>query len=682
MKKPIIDPGDRTATIAAIKQLAADDLRFLNAAIVDQLKDLRAASYAQNMAQFSVDDRVVFTDKAGERRSATVLKLNKKTVGVVTDDEEHWKVAPQLLELEIPPENNNVFDIVPGGRPNIDDDLQQDLPFDQGNRREWVGGFVASPGTVIGEGDEYKPDILAWMDAHQQVVGMAITKPGEFEDELIESLRNAISAPMAGTAGAPDSIRLAEATLIAPLKAAFPDIDFFQAPTPELKALEESMLKSIPAGSEQAVSYLDSGADPAAVGEMFKAAAGLFRAAPWNSIPHDQCLIGISIPSLGIEDGVVSIVGKMQQNYGFLFFSTLVEHEHYLLASDCLQRGLEADMPSYIALTYEAGADIQPALRKEIAGHGWEVADTSAYPELFIADVARSIRPMSPRDITLITLLCGTLPELFETVGDTRRAWLSDARPNHFPCFITLADKVDGVRFTVPYPYQQVLHTDRTSSALIARLLVLGRSSDDIDLDVMQPLATDLEDGFRQSPESGALGETRLGISSVIVEFAAIYLNETIATLLPKGLEEILMDIFPRKVAVGADDAETCIKDARAFYQYLKREHGLIQADACLDLLTDKRVDALAEALADDAESGFAKKMLEIGKAMGYDTDTPEGVDALVQAVNRGDVPAFDGLSLAGMPMPEPPATRVKPVDRKARKNKRKTSRRARKKNR
>ena len=509
MNKPIIDPADRTAAIAAIKQLAADDLRFLNAAMVDQLKALRAASYAENMAQFSVDDRVVFTDKTGERRSATILKLNKKTVGVITDDEEHWKVAPQLLELEVPPENNNVFDFVPGGRPNVDVDLQQDLPFGAVNGLEY---------------------------------------------------------------------------------------------------------------DEQAETYLASGADPSVVGEMFKAAAGLYRAAPWNTIPHDQCLIGISIPDLGIEDGVLVIVGKMQQNCGFLFFSTLVEHEHYLLASDYLQRGLEADMPSYIALTYEAGADIKPALRKQIAGQGWEVADTSAYPEVFIADVARAIRPMSPRDIRLITLLCGTLPELFETVGDTQRAWLSDARLIEYPCFMQLADELDGVRFSVPYPYQEVLHIDRTSSALIARLMVLGRSSDDIDLDAMQPLAADLEDGFRQSPESNALGETRIGISSLVIEIAAGYLNETIATLLPVGLEQILLDIFPRKVAIGPEHAETCINDLRAFYQYLKREHGLIQADACLDFLTDKCTDALAEALADDSEFDFGKGMLEIGKKLGYDT--------------------------------------------------------------
>ena len=101
-------------------------------------------------------------------------------------------------------------------------------------------------------------------------------------------------------------------------------------------------------------------------------------------------------------------------------------------------------MPSYIALTYESGAELPPALRKEIAGHGWEVADTSAYPELFIADVARSIRPMSPRDITLMTLLCGTIPELFETVSDTRQAWLSDARQIDYHCVFEISGRAGG----------------------------------------------------------------------------------------------------------------------------------------------------------------------------------------------------------------------------------------------
>ena len=120
------------------------------------------------------------------------------------------------------------------------------------------------------------------------------------------------------------------------------------------------------------------------------------------------------------------------------------------------------------------------------------------------------------------------------------------------------------MRFSIPFPYQHVLEADRAGSALIARLVILGRSSEDVDLYAMQPLLIELEDGFRQSPESGALKESHIGISTLIVEFAAVYFNETIATLLPEALEEILMDIVPRKVAIGAEDAEACIDDARA----------------------------------------------------------------------------------------------------------------------
>ena len=98
--------------------------------------------------------------------------------------------------------------------------------------------------------------------------------------------------------------------------------------------------------------------------------------------------------------------------------------------------------------------------------------------------------------------------------------------------------------------------------------------------------------------------------------------------------------------------------------------------------MTDERVDDLASALSDDGDIDVAKSLINMGKGLGYDTKTPEGLEAFMSAVNRGDVPAFDGLSMPGRPMPELPDTPTKPVDRKARKNKRKASRKARKKNR
>ena len=685
MDKPILNVNDKESTLAAIAQLGVDDLRFLNSAIVDQLKALRNASDAQNIAQFAVGDRVTFTDKAGERLSATVLKLNKKTVGLVTDDDVRWKVSPQLLELIEPPANNNVIDFAqsePDTDTDTDKDRQQSLSLSLADGQEWIGGFVASPGYVTGEGDPYQPILVAWMNAEQLVVGMAVSRPDDLEKDLVASLHKAISKPMAGTPVTPDRIRIADPALISHLHNAFPGIEFIQAPTPELDEIGNSMRESMGVGSNPAPTYLESGAEPAAVGEMFRAAAELYRAAPWETIPHDQCLIGVSIPALGIENAALSIVGRMLQHFGFLFFSTLIDYERYLTTTDRMRREMPTDTPVYTALTFESGADLNPAIRKEISENGWQVENANAYPELFTPDKNQLVRPIVPRDITLVQLLCSSLPELLDTVGDAYTAWLPTSKIVDYPVAVSLHDELVTVKFTIPFPYQEALQANRTSSPLIAKLVAHGRASGDVDLDALQPLHAELQNGFRLSPEYDALDNDRIDISSLICEFAATYLNNTIATLQSSDLEEILYDIVPRKVAYDASDAKACIEEARAFYHYLNREHGLFQASECLDVLTNTAVQELSEALSDEDNFGMGKSLLTAASKLGYDTETQEGLNAFMSAVNQGDIPGFADQFFPAMPYPEPSLPPNKPVDKKSRKNKRKNARKARKKNR
>ena len=682
MDKLTLDLNDRTAAIDAIKQLGIDELRFLNRAIVERLKLLQQESYSEHMAQFSVGDRVSFTDKSGDRQIATVLKLNKKTVGLITDEDEHWNVAPQLLELETQPDKSVVIDIVPGGRPNRGSTPHSALPLAAKQVIEWVGGVILMPGYVTGEGPAYRPKALIWMDSEQLVVGMSVQHPDEVEDELIESLRIAIRSPMVGDPRTPDRIRIADAELVGPLRAAFSGIEFIQAPTPELIALTNSMHESAADEPCDAATFLSSGATPAAVGSMFNAAADFFRAAPWQIIPHDQCLIGVSIPSLSIECAVISVVGKHELSYGFLYFSTLLDHERYLWAADRLRRMLEADTPAYTALSFEPGAEIDSEIRKEIAEYGWEVADVNAYPGLFTPDVDRMVRPLTESDITLVELLCRSLPVLIETLGDAEGVWQSSSPVKSYPISPLADGEPYEVQFTVPFPFHQVLHGDLKGSELLASLMVHGRSSDDVDLDEIRPLYDELDEDFRQSPEGSVIGNGQIDISRLIVDFAANYLNETIATLLPEGLEEILLEIVPQKVSIGAEDAKGVIHSAHAFYQYLKREHGLLQADVCLEILNDKAVEELEAALSDSGNFGIAKSVVNLGKQAGFDTSTPEGMDEFMHALNRGDVGGLDDIFLPGMPMPESSLKTDKPINKKARKDKRKAARKARRKNR
>lgn len=90
---------DRESAIDAVNRLSEDDLRFLNRLIVERLKLISQARATTLLANFTKGDRVVFRTHEGSRVEGTVLRLNKKTVSVVTDDGHQWNVFPGLLNL-------------------------------------------------------------------------------------------------------------------------------------------------------------------------------------------------------------------------------------------------------------------------------------------------------------------------------------------------------------------------------------------------------------------------------------------------------------------------------------------------------------------------------------------------------------------------------------------------------
>jgi len=50
------------------------------------------------MARFNLMERVAFTDSQGKIKNGTIVRLNKKTISVKTDDGQNWNVAPGLLK--------------------------------------------------------------------------------------------------------------------------------------------------------------------------------------------------------------------------------------------------------------------------------------------------------------------------------------------------------------------------------------------------------------------------------------------------------------------------------------------------------------------------------------------------------------------------------------------------------
>ena len=91
---------DRARLTEAIRNLSEDDLRLLNRLIVDRLKLIQQARSTVMLAHFSVGDRVRFATADGTERAGVIIRLNKKTASLVTDEGQRWNVHPAYLRTE------------------------------------------------------------------------------------------------------------------------------------------------------------------------------------------------------------------------------------------------------------------------------------------------------------------------------------------------------------------------------------------------------------------------------------------------------------------------------------------------------------------------------------------------------------------------------------------------------
>lgn len=88
---------DREMFLEALRHMGEQDLLFLNRMVVERLHLLAQAKSTVQLAQFAEGDRVEFTTSEGIVKRAMVVRLNKKTASLRTDDDQNWKVSPSLL---------------------------------------------------------------------------------------------------------------------------------------------------------------------------------------------------------------------------------------------------------------------------------------------------------------------------------------------------------------------------------------------------------------------------------------------------------------------------------------------------------------------------------------------------------------------------------------------------------
>lgn len=80
-----------------ISKLDEAELVELNRRIVARLRFLQEARTHHQMLSFSVGDRVRFHPPGHDPKTGVIVKHNRKTVTVITDDHHQWNIAPVFL---------------------------------------------------------------------------------------------------------------------------------------------------------------------------------------------------------------------------------------------------------------------------------------------------------------------------------------------------------------------------------------------------------------------------------------------------------------------------------------------------------------------------------------------------------------------------------------------------------
>lgn len=81
-----------------INELSEDELIELNHRIVERIKFLESVRAHEEMMEFSVGEKVCFHPPGRGTITGVLVKYNKKTVTILTDDGQKWNVSPHLLE--------------------------------------------------------------------------------------------------------------------------------------------------------------------------------------------------------------------------------------------------------------------------------------------------------------------------------------------------------------------------------------------------------------------------------------------------------------------------------------------------------------------------------------------------------------------------------------------------------
>ena len=410
---------------------------------------------------------------------------------------------------------------------------------------EWVGGRLQLP-TYIIEPAPYRPDVVMWCEpATQVVLHSNVVEPNApmsaTVDGLLEAMKN--PAPGAGPARRPKSIRVADPKLADLIRPAVGDgIDVRVAATPEIdflvKNLSESFAEEVPEPS-----YLEGGkVQPETVAQFFKAAAALYRAAPWDLL-HDCELLRLDVPELGVGNACISVIGAAGQSFGLIMFESIEGFDRFAALGERAARG---DKPpsdigvEVFSINFDQGSRLPKSLRREVGKYGWEVVSPEAYPLIQSLDSDLVVRPLTERDVVYATAISLALAEFMRGHREELQAGLDDPITETYP-FEDLEGR-PRVQITAPHPEAKEAWSDGDGG--------------EPDFDAEIKAGREVVEAFLKDQKSKGRGRSWRDAAEFVCDdlynFKVHYADGSADGWDAGHVEEYMLDYFPRKVS--ADD--------------------------------------------------------------------------------------------------------------------------------
>ncbi len=197
-----------------------------------------------------------------------------------------------------------------------------------------------------------------------------------------------------------------------------------------------------------------------------------------------------------------------------------------------------------------------------------------------------------------------------------------------------------------------------------------------------------LVEEFAASPEAQPLiaANAPTGWVAMMVEYGVSYCGSTPATMSRSDFEEVLFDLFPRKVSTEAESAPAIVNELKAFWLFAQRQYGLKNAKPILAALDAGATEKLRGKLANPSNYGMAKSMFMLGAKSGFNMTSEEGLAQFMVAYNSRllggvDAPGLVIGDLAGW-SPSLSPSGLSAEEREAKRKARKKQREARKRNR